>query len=404
MPSAAQIGLDLYTKRQELAKLFADHTKADGTLDLTTDQVGEAKKRNDELGDLAKAFETATQLERIAEENAQAIAPKQRTLPPDAPGEEPAKPKSRIREFDEVLKASNYEAWRKSGQLGGLRIAMNDAESKTLVTLSGIAPNDDRQARIAGYPAATTTIDDLVLPGTTESNTVTYYEETAETDNTAARTEGSATTDNAGTFTLRTDTVRAITSWIPVTREALGDVPQFESFLRNRLPLLLAKKRTGLLISGDGIAPNPLGLMNRTNVQTQAKGADPTPDAIFKAMTLCSVTGDAAPTAVVLHPNDWQDIRLTRTLDGIYILGNPSDEAPPQIWGLTVRVTPQATENTGLVFSGPMFQIFRNGGVVFETSTEHSTYFTERSVALLIEERLAFACYRGQAVVKVTGI
>lgn len=405
MPTAAQIGLDLHTKRSELAKLFAEHTKADGTFDFTTDQVGEVNRRNDEIGELAKAYDTTATLERIAEESKSALAPAQRTTVSDQPGAEPGKPKAREREFAEILKASNYETVMKSGatQPAGIHLEFNAAESKTLVTLSTLAPVSDRQPTV-GIAQPVTTIDDLVLQGSTTSNTITYYEETTETDNTAWRVEGSAVTDNAFAFTLRTDTVRANTTWIPVTREALSDVPLFESFVRDRLAILLAKKRTADLIDGTGVAPIILGLMRRTNVQTQAKGADPTPDAIFKAMTLCAVTGGSAATAVIMHPNDWQDVRLLRTVDGIYIWGSPTDSGPNRIWGLEVRVTPQAVENTAVVFSKPMFQVFRNGGIVVETSTEHSTYFTERSVALLMEERLAFACYRGQAVVKVTGI
>ncbi|MFN8631202.1 MAG: phage major capsid protein [Chloroflexota bacterium] len=410
MPTATQLGSELFTKRQELAKLFADHKQADGSFDFTGEQLGEVNKRNDEINALAKGWEDAVKLERVEAETKAAIAPAQRSAEAGQPGQAPAAKASGPRELKDILtdrKLSNWEQVVK-GELPPvmLRIEIPEAEWKTLVTLGGIAPNPDRQPQITGYPLALQTIDDLLLSGETDSNTVTYYEETAETDNTAARTEGSAVTDNAMTFILRTDTLRSVTTWQPVTREALADIPQFESFLRERLPMLLAAKRTGYLIDGTGIAPVPLGLMRRTGVQTQAKGADPVFDAVMKGMTLGAVTGGAQPTAVIFHNNDWQDLVLTRTTEGLYILGNPSSDVPTRLWGLQIRVTPQAVENTAVVFSKPFVQVFRKrgAGVVIETSTEHSTYFTERSVAVLAEERLTLACYRGASIVKVTGI
>jgi len=128
-------------------------------------------------------------------------------------------------------------------------------------------------------------------------------------------------------------------------------------------------------------------------------------DAFHKAMTKVAVTGDSTPDAIVAHPNDWEPIRLTRTIDGIYILGSPTDVGPRILWGLPVTVTTSITEGTGLVGAfKSQAQLFRRDGVTFEASTEHSTYFTERKVALLLYERLALAVYRVYGFCSVTGI
>jgi HK97 family phage major capsid protein len=108
---------------------------------------------------------------------------------------------------------------------------------------------------------------------------------------------------------------------------------------------------------------------------------------------------------VVIHPNDWQDIRLLRTADGIYIWGNPSETGVDRIWGLPVRKTTGITENTALVGAfRPFAEVRRRAGITVTISTEHSTFFVENKVMIQVEERLGLAVYRESAFCTVTGI
>jgi len=131
-------------------------------------------------------------------------------------------------------------------------------------------------------------------------------------------------------------------------------------------------------------------------------------DTILKAIDDVAVAGDATPDAVVMHPTDWMNIALTRTVDGVYILGNPGNPiSAPTLWGLPVRITTTVAAAAGTACVGAfrtMAQVFSNGGLVVEVSTEHSTYFTERKVALAVSRRLAAVNYRPTAFSKVTGL
>jgi HK97 family phage major capsid protein len=209
-------------------------------------------------------------------------------------------------------------------------------------------------------------------------------------------------------WTLRTDTARKIATWIPATKESLDDVSWLESQIRGRLAYMVRRQEESQILNGDGNAPNLLGILNRSGIQTQAKGADPTPDTVYKAMQKIRGAGGAGfaePTAFVVHPNDWTDIKLLRTADGMYIWGNPSDEGPDRIWSMAVRQTTAITEGTGLVGAfTPYAEVMRREGITITLSTEHSTYFIENKVALLAEERLALAVYRPSAFATCTGI
>jgi HK97 family phage major capsid protein len=183
------------------------------------------------------------------------------------------------------------------------------------------------------------------------------------------------------------------------------DNGQLRTEIEERLPYMVMRRREAQVLVGDGVAPNLLGILNKPGIQTQVKGADPVPDAVYKAMTKVRWTGDAEPTGYVTHPNDWQDVRLLRTADGLYIWGSPMEPGPERIWGLDVRVTPGITENTGLVGAFRPYAVFyRRSGITVVASTEHSTYFIENKVAILAEERVLVAVKRAAAFCTITGL
>lgn len=280
------------------------------------------------------------------------------------------------------------------------------AEIKTLFeTAAGWAPES---VRIPGFTEGRTRpiqFLDIIPTGQTGMSSVVYMEETTRTHSAAEKAEGAAFAESTFAFTEQTQAVRKITDSVPVTDEQLEDVAQAESYLGERVRFGLRQRLDSQVLVGDDIAPNLLGINNFTGIQTQAKGGDPTPDAIHKAMTLVRVTGRAMPTHVILHPNDWEAIRLLRTIEGIYIWGNPADLGADRIWGLPVVQTDAQTENTGIVgsFLAPHITLFERRGVNVEIGYT-GTQFVEGKRTIRADLRAALVGFRPTAFATVTGI
>jgi HK97 family phage major capsid protein len=110
------------------------------------------------------------------------------------------------------------------------------------------------------------------------------------------------------------------------------------------------------------------------------------------------------PNAVVMHPMDWQDVRLLRTADGIYIWGSPSEAGPARIWGLPVAQSDGLTQNTGLVLDTSFTELATRRGIDVQVSNSHADYFINGKQAVRADMRVALVVYRPTAICTVTGI
>lgn len=246
-------------------------------------------------------------------------------------------------------------------------------------------------------------VSDLFPKGATSASSITYYEETTFTNAAAETTEAAAKPEAALALTLRTEVVRKIAVFLPVTDETLEDEPRARSYVNNRLGFMVQQRLDAELLVGDGTPPNISGIEDRSGVQTQALGADSVPDAVYKAMTLIRVNAFSEPNAAVFHPNDWQDVRLLTTTDGIYIWGPPYDAGPERIWGLRVVQSTAQTENTALVGDFNQTELVMRQGLTVQVGYNNDDW-TKNKQTIRAELRAALAVYRPAAFATVTGI
>jgi len=405
----------LNAKRAELAEIFAKAAiKIDGQdrYNLTPAQLDDVKARNTEINDLARQIEDAKFADDVFQKNAQALRESNRPasqLPlggaKNAEGRAQAAQRQ-AKSLGQLFVES--EGYKNARDKKSFEVRLNEfdfLEAKTLMeTGAGFAPQSIRTGRVVEYAHRRPVVADLIPQTPTEQAAIVYMEETTFTNNAATRAEGGQAGESALAYTERSKGIREIATFLPVTEIQLEDVSQAQSLIDNRLMTMLSLVEEDQLLTGDDNAPN-LGGFHTIVTQAQAKGADPVPDAIYKGMTKVRATGFAEPSAAVLHPNDWQDIRLLRTVDGIYIWGSPAEAGPERVWGLPVVVTTAETENTALLGDFQLYsEIFRRRGANIKVSNSHSDYFIKGKLAVRADERIALAIYRATAFCKITGI
>ena len=271
-------------------------------------------------------------------------------------------------------------------------------------TTAGWAPESLRTGRVVLDEQREIEVTDIFPLIPTTQAAIVYMEETTFTNNAAERAEGGAYVESALALTERSETVRSIGTSLPVTDEQLADVDGVRAYLNQRLGFMVRQRLDSQLMVGDGNAPNLRGTLNVVGIGTQALGGDPRPDAVYKAMDVVRVTGRAIPNVLIIHPNDWQPIRLLKTVDGIYIWGSPSEVGPAMIWGMPVVQTTAITENTALVGDYARFASFNlRAGLEVLTGFVNDD-FTDGRVTIRAGLRGAAVHYRPSAFCQITGL
>ena len=269
----------------------------------------------------------------------------------------------------------------------------------------GWAPEDTRTGRVVPFATRPLEVTDLFPAGRTGQSNVVYMEETLFTNNAAEAAEGAQYAEAALKVEEQSSPVRKIAVFIPVTDEQLEDEQQVSQYLNNRLPFMIRQRLDSQTLVGSGAGVNLTGILNTVGIQTQARGADTSEDAFYKAMVLVQTTGQAMPDSIVVNPTNWQTIRLRKTTDGIYIFGDPSTVGAVTLWGLPVTSAQAITLNTGLVGDFRNFsELTERRGIEVKISDSHDDYFIKGKQAIRADMRVALPIYRPAAFTSVTGL
>lgn len=277
---------------------------------------------------------------------------------------------------------------------------------KTLMEASaGWDPENVRSGRVVLTAEQALGVLDFIPLGNYQGDLYKFMLETTKTAGATAVAEGGAYGEAAFAYTETSHEVEKIGAWLPITDEQLEDNPGLRDLINQRLTYCIKAKLESYVLTGTGTTPQIWGANSLAAVQTQAKGSYSTPDAVHLAATKVRVTGFAEPSVIYMHPNDWQDVRLLTTADGIYIYGSPMDPGVARMWGIPVCQSTFQTENTAMVGDFARYcTVFMRQGIRFAVTNSHDTNFINGKQAIRADIRAVSVFYREAAFCKVTGI
>jgi len=264
-------------------------------------------------------------------------------------------------------------------------------------------------------PMRTRRVRDLFPTRTTTAAVIEYFRMTGFTNaaSTVPERVGNAfgaKPQSAFTFVGEQAPVRTIAHWEAAHRNVLADEPQLRSIIDNELMYGLRLQEDEQILNGDGSGENLTGVLQTSGIQTYdwSDGStlpvpDTKADAIRRAATL-SFLSYYEPTGVVLHPNDWEDIELTKDTNGQYLVAiSVAMGGEPRLWRIPVVDTPAIPEGTALVGAfGTGAQLYDREQASIRVSEQHADFFVRNAIVILAEQRLALAVKRPEAFVAVT--
>lgn len=317
--------------------------------------------------------------------------------------------------FVESKAYTEYARGSASGPLAEEK--MSRAQMKDLFTTTpgggrtGWDPQDIRTGIVSLYPTRPAPqVIDFIPQIPTSQTAVVYMEETTFTNAAAEIAEAVSKTSGdygeaAVGLTQRSRPVEKIAVWLPVTDEQLEDIDQIESYIDQRLRLMVNQRIDLQVILGNGTAPNLLGTSNVSGIQSIAKGNDSIPDAIYKGIVEVMADGFASPTVIFIHPRKWRDVVLLKTSDGQYIWGHPAMPGPKTLWGVPIIETTAITESLALTGDYQMHSLFAlKRGIDMQISDSHGEYFTKGIKAIRMDMRGSMVHIRPKAFAEITDL
>jgi HK97 family phage major capsid protein len=205
---------------------------------------------------------------------------------------------------------------------------------------------------------------DLIPTSQAPGNPVRFVSESTATNAAAAVAEAGLKPESTLAFSETSEPVRKVATFLPISDELLEDAPQIQSYLNSRLSLFVQQQEEVQLLLGSGVAPSLQGLVGTgRTIGTYARGTtDSNAVAVFKAANGVRGSSFLDPDTVVIHPTNWQAIRLATDSAGQFLDGGPSLGAygnanstsanqfsAASLWGLRVVVTSATTVGTALV-------------------------------------------------------
>jgi HK97 family phage major capsid protein len=304
------------------------------------------------------------------------------------------------------------------------RVESAPIQLKALITgtdpvLGGVLIQPDQLGLIETLGRRPLTVRNLISVRQTGSDAIEYVRQAEHVNNAAPVPEATSSAfpevnlvaggykpEGSWAYERATITVKTIAEWVPATKRALADIAQLQGLIDGELVADLAETEEAQILAGNGVGENLSGILNTSGLQTlPAAGAD-----IFtvvrRAVTRARINGRVAPSAILVNPAQAEAIDLAREMGpttGAFMAGGPfSGTLVRTLWGIPVVESQALAEGTIVVGDFSKAVLWDRQQATVTVTDSHADFFVRNMVAILAEERVAFAVTRPAAFVVVT--
>jgi len=244
------------------------------------------------------------------------------------------------------------------------------------------------------------TVLDLITMSTTDSTSVKWVRENVFT-NAAAEVDESVAGDEItkpeATLTLEPVSfdVTTIAHWMPASKQSLRDVAGVKSLIDAKLEWGLRRRLAKQVISGDGIGPNLLGIVNTPGIgHVDRSGVDPESfiEDVFDGVNTIGDAYGEGPNVCFVSRADYKLLRFARDNSGFedgtggFIFGTPRGASNPiEIENCLVLPNWDLPAGHSIMGIWREFAVWMHEGITIGMSDSHADYYVKNLVAILAE-------------------
>jgi HK97 family phage major capsid protein len=335
-----------------LAKARTLMEKAAGPGGLAADEVSRTQTIRAEVEELTKAIDA---------EDAARVALK--SMVADETGGDPSEPGSKAITVgggasSASAKSIMAEVQEKAGA-GSFKAVTATGGSVTVPVSQGVAAMSRSNYLLSNLVT--------IFPANGEDGDgVSYLRQTGRTLAAATVARGAVKPNSSLSFVGVTDAFATVAHLAEVPNQYLESFGKFAQIIEFEMLYGMALGLDDLLLNGgtDENGAPVTGLLGLTGVKVQAFTTD-------KLLTLRRAVGriqreGTQPTAIVLHPDDWEQIETTKLADGDFLLdGLPTNAGKPSLWGVPVQLAPSVGAGRAVVgaFDATTIGLANRGGI-----------------------------------------
>lgn len=197
----------------------------------------------------------------------------------------------------------------------------------------------------------------------------------------------------------QTETIAHLSEPIPL--QWLDDAAQLQQFIQDEMAYGLLRALEGQVVNGSGVSPALRGILQTSGILTQAAIVPADKLGTLRTALTALETAGETPTAIVMHPQDWQAMESLRDTQSRYILMDLPQGAPSRtLFGLPVVSSIGMAVNTALIGDFTKATLYVRQGIDFSWGAG-SLEFSKNQVIFRSEMRAGLAVERPGAFNKV---